>query len=112
VPLLLLGPPPFFLISLFVSTTLLTGMTSISLHMHWSLTSQSYGSFLEENNSFFHYRSNSMPPNQDSFSVYLTLILLKYIGIPTNNAFRFLNNSNKAFHHGGTRIHDLLFLLY
>jgi hypothetical protein len=51
VPLLLLGPT-FFLILLFVSTTLLTGMTRISLHMQWSLTDQSHGSFLTEN-SFF-----------------------------------------------------------
>jgi hypothetical protein len=43
VPLLLLGPP-FFLIILFGSTTLLTGMTGISLHMQWPLTSQLHGS--------------------------------------------------------------------
>jgi hypothetical protein len=43
VPLLLLGPP-FFPIILFGSTTLLTGMTDISLHMQWPLTSQSHGS--------------------------------------------------------------------
>jgi hypothetical protein len=36
-----------------VSTTLLTGMTGISLHMQWPLTSQLHGSFLKENNSFF-----------------------------------------------------------
>jgi hypothetical protein len=48
VPLLLLGPP-FIPIIYFVSTTLLTGMTSISLHMQWTLTSQSNGSFLIEN---------------------------------------------------------------
>jgi hypothetical protein len=39
VPLLLLGPP-FFPIILFGSTTLLTGMTGISLHMQWPLASQ------------------------------------------------------------------------
>jgi hypothetical protein len=43
VPLLLLGPP-FFPIILFGSTTLLTGMTGISLHMQWPLTSQLHGS--------------------------------------------------------------------
>jgi hypothetical protein len=42
VPLLLLGPP-FFYYS-FWSTTLLTGMTGISLHMQWPLTSQLHGS--------------------------------------------------------------------
>jgi hypothetical protein len=35
-----------------MSTTLLTGMTSISLHMQWPLTSQLHGSFLKENNCF------------------------------------------------------------
>jgi hypothetical protein len=39
VPLLLLSPP-FFPIILFLSTTLLTGMTGISLHVKWPLTSQ------------------------------------------------------------------------
>jgi hypothetical protein len=52
VPLLLLGPP-FFPIILLVSTTLLTGMTGISLHMQWPLTSRSHGSFLKENNCVF-----------------------------------------------------------
>jgi hypothetical protein len=45
VPLLLLGPP-FFPIILFGYKTLLTGMTGISLHMQWPLTSQSHGSLL------------------------------------------------------------------
>jgi hypothetical protein len=36
VPLLLLGPP-FFPIILLGSTTLLTGMTGISLHVQWPL---------------------------------------------------------------------------
>jgi hypothetical protein len=40
VPLLLLRPP-FFLIILFLSTTLLTGTTGNSLHIQWPLTSQS-----------------------------------------------------------------------
>jgi hypothetical protein len=42
VPLLLLGPP-FYPNIVFVSTTLLTGMTGISLHMQRPLTSQSNG---------------------------------------------------------------------
>jgi hypothetical protein len=50
VPLLLFGPP-FFLIIFFLSTTLLTGMTGISLQMQWPLTSQFHGIFLKE--SFF-----------------------------------------------------------
>jgi hypothetical protein len=33
-----------------LSTSLLTGMTGISLHVQWPLTSQSHGSFLKENN--------------------------------------------------------------
>jgi hypothetical protein len=45
--------PPFFQIILFLSTTLLTGMPGISLHMQWPLTSQSHGSFLKENNCCF-----------------------------------------------------------
>jgi hypothetical protein len=49
VPLLLLGPQ-FFPIILFLSTTLSTGMTSISLHMQWPLTSQLHRSILNENN--------------------------------------------------------------
>jgi hypothetical protein len=43
----LVPPPPrpsIFLIILFESTTLLTRMTGISLHMQWPLTSQSHGS--------------------------------------------------------------------
>jgi hypothetical protein len=45
-----------------LSTTLSTGMTGISLHMQWPLTSQSHSSILKENNClFFHYGSNSMP---------------------------------------------------
>jgi hypothetical protein len=31
-----------------LSTNLLTGMTGISLHMQWPLTSQSHGSFIKE----------------------------------------------------------------
>jgi hypothetical protein len=42
VPLLLLG----LFIILFVSTTMLSGMTGNSLHMQWPLTSQWHGSFL------------------------------------------------------------------
>jgi hypothetical protein len=68
VPLLLLGPP-FFLIILFGSTTLLTGMTGNSLHMQWPLTSQLHGSVSEENNWFFvtdqtpcPYPTRSPPP--------------------------------------------------
>jgi hypothetical protein len=55
------SPPPWpslFPIILFLSTTLLTGMTCISLHMQWPLTSQSHGSLLKENNCFCH-RSNT-----------------------------------------------------
>jgi hypothetical protein len=43
VALLLLGPS-FFQIILFLSTALSTGVTGISLHMQWPLTSQSHGS--------------------------------------------------------------------
>jgi hypothetical protein len=44
VPLLLLGIP-FFPIILFESPTLLTGITGISLHMQWPLTSQLHGAY-------------------------------------------------------------------
>jgi hypothetical protein len=50
VPFLLLSPP-FFPTILFLSTVL-TGMTSISLHVQWPLTFQSHGSFLKENICF------------------------------------------------------------
>jgi hypothetical protein len=42
VALLLFGPP-FFPTILFLTTTLLIGMTGISFHMQWPLTSQSHG---------------------------------------------------------------------
>jgi hypothetical protein len=57
--LLLLGPR-FFPIILFGSTTLLTGMTAISLHMQWPLTSPLPGSVSQrEQLVLFRYRSNS-----------------------------------------------------
>jgi hypothetical protein len=60
VPLLLLGPS-FFQIILFGSTTLLSGMTGISWHMQWPLTSQSHGSVSQREQLFFCYGSNSTP---------------------------------------------------
>jgi hypothetical protein len=42
----------FFRVILFVPTTLSTGMTGISWHMQWPLTSQSHGSILKANNYF------------------------------------------------------------
>jgi hypothetical protein len=60
VPLLLLGPP-FFLIILFGSTTLLTGMTGISFYMQWPLTSQSHSSVSQREQLFFCWGSNSTP---------------------------------------------------
>jgi hypothetical protein len=45
------SPPPrpsIIPIILFLSTTLLTRMTGISLHMQWPLTSKSHGSFPKE----------------------------------------------------------------
>jgi hypothetical protein len=60
VPLLFLGPP-FFPIILFGSTTLLTRMTGISLHMQWPLTSQLHGSFSQNEQLVFCYGSNSTP---------------------------------------------------
>jgi hypothetical protein len=44
---------PIYPIILFVSSTLLTGMTGISLHLQWPLASLPHGSFLKENNWFF-----------------------------------------------------------
>jgi hypothetical protein len=45
--------PSSFLIILFLSTTLLTRMTSISLHKQWPLTSQSHGSFSQKSYLIF-----------------------------------------------------------
>jgi hypothetical protein len=56
----LLGPP-FFPIILSLSTTLLTGMTGISVHMQWPLTLQLHGSFLKQNSWYFHYGSKYTP---------------------------------------------------
>jgi hypothetical protein len=58
---LLLGPP-FFPVILFVSTTLLNGMTGISLHcaMQWLLTSQLHGSFFKENKCFFFFAEQTL----------------------------------------------------
>jgi hypothetical protein len=53
VPLLLIGPPFFKKIITYLSTTLLTRMTSVSLHVQWPLASQLHGSILKENNCFF-----------------------------------------------------------
>jgi hypothetical protein len=52
VPIPLLGPP-FFPNILFLSTTLLAGMTGVSWHIQWPLNSQSHGSFLKEKQLFF-----------------------------------------------------------
>jgi hypothetical protein len=49
------SPPPWptiFLIIIFLSATLLTRMTGISIHVQWPLTSQSNGNFLKENKWF------------------------------------------------------------
>jgi hypothetical protein len=52
VPFLLLGLP-FFSDYSFWSTTLLTGMTGIPLHMQWPLTSQLHGSVSQREQLFF-----------------------------------------------------------
>jgi hypothetical protein len=53
----------FFWVSdpLCLSTTLLTGMTGISLHMQWPLTAQSHGSASQREQFVFRYGSNSTP---------------------------------------------------
>jgi hypothetical protein len=51
----------FFPNFLFGPTTLLTGMTGISLHMRWPLTSQSHGSVSQREQLVFSYGSNSTP---------------------------------------------------
>jgi hypothetical protein len=43
------------IVILFGSPTLLTGMTGISLHMQWHLTSQLHGSFPQREQLVFHY---------------------------------------------------------
>jgi hypothetical protein len=57
-------PPPWpsiFSDYSFRSTALLTGMTGISLHMQWPLTSQSHSSVSQREQLVFHYGSNSTP---------------------------------------------------
>jgi hypothetical protein len=44
-----------------LSTTLLTGMTGISLHIQWPLTTQSHSSFLQEKNLFFNTDQTPQP---------------------------------------------------
>jgi hypothetical protein len=44
-----------------MSTTRLTGMTSISLHTQWPLTSQLHSSFSQRVQLVFRYGSNSIP---------------------------------------------------
>jgi hypothetical protein len=53
----------FSFYSCVLSTTLVTGMTGISLHMQWPLTSQLHGSFLKENNLFFVMNQTPRPLN-------------------------------------------------
>jgi hypothetical protein len=45
-----------------LATTLLTRMTVNSLHIQWSLTSQSHCSFLKESNRFFEYLCTDQTP--------------------------------------------------
>jgi hypothetical protein len=48
-------------------------MTGISFHINWPLPSQLHGSFLKENNCFFHYGSNSTDQtDQIDFQLKLT----------------------------------------
>jgi hypothetical protein len=51
-PLVPLPWPSIFPIILYKSTTLLTGMTSISLQMQWPLTSQLHGCFSQREQFF------------------------------------------------------------
>jgi hypothetical protein len=83
---------------LFVSTTLLTGMTGISLYMQWSMASQLHDSLLEENNWFFVMDQTPRPPpppqkkpstslNQFTFKNILAPMLLFLIISLTNVAY-------------------------
>jgi hypothetical protein len=72
--LLLLGPP-FFPIMLFGSTTLLTGMTGISLHMQWPLTSQSHGSDSQRDQLVFFVKDLTPRPLKN----------LNYLGLKTQS---------------------------
>jgi hypothetical protein len=57
-------PPPrpsIFSDYSFWSNALLTGMTGISLHMRWPLTSQLHGSVSQREQLVFRYGSNPMP---------------------------------------------------
>jgi hypothetical protein len=54
---------------------LLIGMTSISLHMQWPLTSQLRGSVSQREQLVFHYGSNSTPCLQNlPISAFVSLI--------------------------------------
>jgi hypothetical protein len=69
------------------STALLTGMTSISLHMQWPLTSQTHGSVSQREHLVFCYRLNSMP----ICIKYLYIILCYYINLYWHYIYWLLN---------------------
>jgi hypothetical protein len=56
-------PPRPTICNLLKSTTLSTGMTGISLHMQWPLTTQLRGSILKENNWFFVMDQSPLTPS-------------------------------------------------
>jgi hypothetical protein len=60
---------------LFGSTTLLTGMTGISLHMQWPLTSQSHGSDSQRDQLVFFVKDLTPRPLKN----------LNYLGLKTQS---------------------------
>jgi hypothetical protein len=68
VPLLLLGSP-FFLIILFLSTTLLTGMTGLTMHIQWPLTSHPNSLFVEINYMYNFCRGKGCPKIGATFRI-------------------------------------------
>jgi hypothetical protein len=102
----------FFLIILFLSTTLSTGMIGISLHMQWSLTSQSHGSILKEINCFFLLRIKQTPcpyPTR-SLPAFLvrTLFYFHFLdSIKNGHSDRLILNEHEvAWEHGEVQVNE------
>jgi hypothetical protein len=70
----------FFRVILFVPTTLSTGMTGISWHMQWPLTSQSHGSILKANNYFFIRDQTPRPEIENIFAFEIAFCMQAQLG--------------------------------
>jgi hypothetical protein len=70
-----------------LSTTPSTGMTGISLHMQWSLTSQSHGSIPRENNCFFIHCGATSTPSQQPHSTLRFVLRRRQLFNPWSKPF-------------------------